>query len=154
MIFGLSMRMPVFLSLFLQDNEHTELLFFQNPYANFAHILQHYHDFQSNFTIFPSVVQAYTQPYSFGRRIQLIICQIRRELSVIIHEISTSWMKKTLDGGPNSLMYILCVSVAFVLSFLILNERFHWRNNRYVYKTIPYVDSWHRRGLVGSVLAY
>ena len=47
----------------------------------------------------PSVVQAYTQPYSFGGRIKLIICQIRHELSVTIHEISISW-KKTLDGGP------------------------------------------------------
>ena len=37
---------------------------------------------------FPSVVQAYTQPYSFGGRIKLIICQIRHELSVTIHEIS------------------------------------------------------------------
>ena len=46
-----------------------------------------------------SVVQAYIQPYSFGGRIKLIICQIRRELSVTIHEISTSW-KKTLDVGP------------------------------------------------------
>ena len=33
-----------------------------------------------------SVFQAYTQPYSFGGRIKLIICQIR-------HEISTSWKK-------------------------------------------------------------
>ena len=46
-----------------------------------------------------SVVQAYTQTYSFGGRIKLIICQIRHELSVTIHEISTRW-KKTLDGGP------------------------------------------------------
>ena len=37
----------------------------------------------------PSVVQAHTQPYSFGGRIKLIICQIRHELSVTIHEIST-----------------------------------------------------------------
>ena len=49
--------------------------------------------------IFPSVVKGYTQPYSFGGRIKLIICQIRHELSVTIHEISTSW-KKTLDGEP------------------------------------------------------
>ena len=48
---------------------------------------------------FPSVVQAYTQPYSFDGRIKLIICQIRRELSATIYEISTSW-KKTVDGGP------------------------------------------------------
>ena len=39
----------------------------------------------------PSVVQAYTLPYLFGERIKLIICQIRHELSVIIHHISTSW---------------------------------------------------------------
>ena len=85
-----------FFHFFLQDNEHTELtvlLFFQNPYAIFAHILQHYHDFQSNATIFFSVVQAYIQPYSFSERIKLIICQIRHELSVTIHEISTGWKK-------------------------------------------------------------
>ena len=35
----------------------------------------------------PSVVQAYTQPYSFGVKIKLIICQIRHELSVTIHKI-------------------------------------------------------------------
>ena len=47
-----------------------------------------------------SIVQAYTQPYSFGGRIKPIIYHIRHELSVVtIHEISTSW-KKTLDGGP------------------------------------------------------
>ena len=40
-----------------------------------------------------------TQTYSFGGRIQLITCQTSHELSVTIHEISTSW-KKTLDGGP------------------------------------------------------
>ena len=66
---------------------------FQKPYAIFAHILQHYHDFQSNVAIFPSVVQAYTQPYSISGRIKLIICQIRHALSVTIHEISTSWKK-------------------------------------------------------------
>ena len=43
----------------------------------------------------PSVVQVYTQPYSFGGRIKLIICQIRHGLSVTIHEISTCW-KKTI----------------------------------------------------------
>ena len=49
----------------------------------------------------PKVVQAYTQLYSFGGRIKLIICQIRHGPSVTIHEISISW-KNTLDGGPNS----------------------------------------------------
>ena len=39
----------------------------------------------------PSVVQAYTQPYSFDGRIKLIICQIRHKLSVTIHDISTNW---------------------------------------------------------------
>ena len=38
----------------------------------------------------PSVVQVYTQPYSFGGRVKLIICKIRHELSVTTHEISTS----------------------------------------------------------------
>ena len=76
------------------------LLFFQNSYAIFAHILQHYHDFQSNIAIFPSVVKAYTQPYSLSGRIKLIICQIKHKLSVTIHEISTILKRKTLDGGP------------------------------------------------------
>ena len=49
----------------------------------------------------PGVVQAYTQSYSFDGRIKLIVCQIRHELSVTIHEISTTG-KKTLDGGPYS----------------------------------------------------
>ena len=40
--------------------------------------------------IFPSFVQAQTQPYSFGERIKLIICQTRHDLSVTIHEISIS----------------------------------------------------------------
>ena len=74
-----------FHSLYSQDNEHTELkvlLFFQNLYAIFAYILQHYHDFQSNVVIFASVVQAYTESHSLGGGIKLIICQIRDELSV------------------------------------------------------------------------
>ena len=45
-----------------------------------------------------SVIHGYRQPYSFGGWIKLIICQIWHELSINIHEISTSW-KKTLDGG-------------------------------------------------------
>ena len=43
--------------------------------------------------ILPIVVQAYLQSYSFGGSIKLIICQIRHELSVTIHDISTSWKK-------------------------------------------------------------
>ena len=46
------------------------------------------------------VVQAYTQPYSFGGRIKLIICQIRHELSVY-HSLNNHLLKrKNLDGGP------------------------------------------------------
>ena len=37
--------------------------------------------------------KAYTQPYSFGGGIKLIICQIRHELSFSIHEICSSWKK-------------------------------------------------------------
>ena len=96
--FGLSiMRIPVSFTFFRRyHNEHTELsvlLFIQNPYAIIVHILQHYHDFQSNVAIFPSVVQTYRQLHSFSGRIKLIICQIRHELSVTIHQISTSWKK-------------------------------------------------------------
>ena len=40
-----------------------------------------------------SVVQAYTKPYWLGGRIKLIICQIRYELCVTIHEISTGAYK-------------------------------------------------------------
>ena len=39
---------------------------------------------RSIIAILPSVVQVYSQPYSFGGRIKLIICQIRHELSVTI----------------------------------------------------------------------
>ena len=42
------------------------------------------------FKVMSQYFPAYTQQYSFGSRIRLIICQIRHELSVIIHEISTS----------------------------------------------------------------
>ena len=42
----------------------------------------------------PSVVQEYTQPYSFGRRIKLIICQIRHGNSYTIHEISSEKKRK------------------------------------------------------------
>ena len=61
--------------------------------------------------------EAYTQP-----RISLISCQIRYELSVTIHEISTSW-KKTLDGGPyiwstfqSLLYYVICYGCGFSLT--------------------------------------
>ena len=86
-------RVYALLSLFSQDNEHTKLavlLFFQNPYAIFARIMQHYYGFQRNVVIFPSIVQAYTQPYSFDGSIKLIICQIRNVLSVTIQKISSS----------------------------------------------------------------
>ena len=114
-----------FLSLFSQDSEHTELkelLFFKSPYAIFTHILQHYHDCQSNVAIFSSIVQAYTQSYSFGGRIKLIICQIRHELSVIIQEISTSW-KKTLRWRTlyynNIIQQINCFNA--IISFMCTN---------------------------------
>ena len=76
----------------------------------------------------PSVVQAYTQPYSFGGRIKLIICQNRRELSVTIHEISISW-KKTLDGGT----YVILKSnkwhqkAQYFVNNICLNTA--WNNN-------------------------
>ena len=107
--FGLSMRMPVSYT-FSRENEQTVLkvlLFFKNPYAVFAHILQHYHDFQSNVAI---------QPYSFDGRIQLIICQIGHEFSVTIPEISTGW-KKTLDGGSYTYISLLVSFFFFFFGF-------------------------------------
>ena len=53
--------------------------------------MQFSHTFCNNIT-----QRCSTQPYSFGGRIKLIICQIRHELSVTIHEISTSWKKKNV----------------------------------------------------------
>ena len=73
--------------------------------------MQLYHDSQSKIAIFSSIFQAYTQPHSFSGRIKLIICQIRQELSVTIHEISTSW-RKTLDGGPNAI-YTYALKIVF-----------------------------------------
>ena len=53
------------------------------------------------FKVMSQYLAAFTQPYSFGGRIKLIICEIRHGPSVTIHEISISCRKKTLDGGPN-----------------------------------------------------
>ena len=57
---------------------------------NEFHLKRYFFDdnLQSNVAIYPSVVRACTQPYLFGERIKLNICQIRHELSVTIHEIS------------------------------------------------------------------
>ena len=60
-----------------------------------------------------TAVQAYTKPYSFGEMIKLIIWQIKHELSVTIHEISTSWKKHV---GWRSL-YILYEKKYFYLKF-------------------------------------
>ena len=67
--------------------------------------------------------EAYTQPYSFGGGIKLIICQIRLELSVTIHEIY---------GGPYGSrkptmllnVSILFVSMEFFKNFYSLRHRF------------------------------
>ena len=52
-VFGFS-RFSLSTRMLVSFTELTVMLFFQNPYAIFAHILQHYHDFQSNVAIFPS----------------------------------------------------------------------------------------------------
>ena len=54
-------------------------------------------------------------PYSFGGMIKQITCQIRHELSVTIHEISTSW-RKTLDGWPYIILPTVLVNVLFWFS--------------------------------------
>ena len=99
----------------------TMLLFFQNPYAIFIQILQHYHDFQSNVAIFPSVIEGYTQPYPFNGKIKLIICEIRQELSVTIHEISTSWKKRQM-ADPIIAASDFCYFCARCLNILLLHS--------------------------------
>ena len=47
---------------------------------------------------FPSVVQAFAEPYSASGRIKLV--NLLNKLIVTVQEVSTSW-KKTLNGGPN-----------------------------------------------------
>ena len=95
--FGLSMRMKVFFHFFHKITNIRSWRCFSSSKicTQFSHsFCKHYYDFQSNVAIFPSVVQACTQLYSFDGRIKLIICQIRHELTVTIHEISTSWKKE------------------------------------------------------------
>ena len=65
----------------------------------------------------PNIVQAYTQPYSFGGKIKLIICQIIHELNATINEIRTSWRKKTLDGGP-----YICLQFPAIINTITLQE--------------------------------
>ena len=86
-----------------QDNEHTELtvfLFFQNSYAIIAHIVQHYHDFQSNVPIFASVVQAYTQPYLVGRKDKTNY--LSNQTRAKCYHLRNKHLLKniTLDSGP------------------------------------------------------
>ena len=81
--------------------------------------------------VFSSVVQAYTQPYSICGRLKLIICQIRHELSITIHKISTSWKKK-LDGGPYIIPKIgsLCSRRRWFLPTVVDSEnRIHVRKS-------------------------
>ena len=78
---------------FFHKITNIRLLFFQNPYAIFTHILHFYHNLQSNVAIFSRDVQAYALPCSFGGRIKLTICQIRHELNVTIHKKCSSWKK-------------------------------------------------------------
>ena len=120
-----------------------------------------------------SVVQAYTQPYSFGGKIKLIFCQIRHELSVTIHETSTSWKKK-LDGGPNtnqftpiyihycslqsfSQAYNQAFPISYVVGVLSISSSIYslksTANNRFLSKTFFYLSEC-PGSLVGSVLGY
>ena len=77
----------------------------------------------------PSVVQAYTQTYSFGGRITLIIYQIRHELSVTIHKISSSWKTKRYIAALESSFECGMIQIELVY---ILNlapkqvDRFRW----------------------------
>ena len=67
----------------------------------------------------PSVVQAYTQPYSFRGRIKLIIFQIRQELSITIHDINISWRKKNAIWWTQYMVGGECIKFIFI-SFNVL----------------------------------
>ena len=60
-------------------------------FSSFKIFTQCSHTF-CNITMIFKIISKYipAQPYSFGGRIKLIICQVKHELSVTIHEISTS----------------------------------------------------------------
>ena len=88
----------------------------------------------------PSVVEAYTQPYSFSEWIKLIICQIRHELSVIIHVTITGWKKRALGRGPIIITIPYVQAIGFSKSSLevtcfcgfnhsIYSPDFRWCNN-------------------------
>ena len=99
---------------------------FTNPYANIKMSFIWKDDFFSKIGIFcksiagllPRVVQAYTQPYKFGGRIKLIICQIRHELSVTIHKIGIHihWPLQPFsqDYWPSFSHHLCCVCVNFI----------------------------------------
>ena len=73
--------------------------------------------------------EAYTQPYSFGGRIKLIICQIRHGLSVTIHEISTSW-KKNVSWGTfyiyNNILPLCLVFINITVCWNFLVRSPYW----------------------------
>ena len=69
-----------------------------------------------------SVVQSFIQSYSFGGSIKLIICQIRHELSITIHKISTIWKKNVRSRIPyrewffkSIIIYILIICQTLLL---------------------------------------
>ena len=73
------------------------------------------------------------------QRIKPIICQIRHELSVTIHEINTSW-KKTFDGGPykielliqfciwTHLINVLCVRFFHKWVYFCIQKYWKWQH--------------------------
>ena len=85
------------------------------------------------FFLLPSIVQAYTQPYSEGR-IKLIICQI----SVTIHEISNRLNYNTVSNAIKSVRFLLCrlyermhylnlvTTISKSNDFLYCQGSFHW----------------------------
>ena len=72
---------------------------------------------------------------------KLIICQIRHELSVTIHEISTSWKKKTLDGG----LYIITITTtttAITITLTIFTSTSISHYNVNFFHNIPEESNW------------
>ena len=123
--FGLSMRMPAsFFHFFhkITNIRSWRCFSFSKIRTQFSHTFCNITMiFKVMSQYFPVFGQAYTQPYSFGGRIKLIICQIRHKLRV------------TLDSGPNKCSVGgICLAREEALS---LKERWCSVNQRTCYLT-------------------
>ena len=87
-----------------------------------------------------SLSEVYTQPYTFGGRIKLIICHIRHELSVTIHEISTSWKESVRWRTQYNVDYQTKIFEKFFMA-IFLFQAHYW--GEYCFQTIKHSQNSH-----------